>query len=113
TRLRALRVRRQSARDHLETVVEACGDPGHRADKGALPAADHAQFQSSCHRVRLLRHLIRSKRSIRALGSRALAIGCSWRMRHAQGSHAWASITRATCSNNRTVARATTLPDAQ
>ena len=41
--MRALRVGRQRAGDELVLVVHARREAMHRADEGALPAADHAE----------------------------------------------------------------------
>ncbi len=46
-RLRALRIGRQRARHQFEPIVEPRRDSMHRADKRALPAADHAEPESS------------------------------------------------------------------
>jgi len=43
--LRALRIARQGAGDDFITIVEARGDAVHRADEGAVAAADHPQAQ--------------------------------------------------------------------
>ena len=41
----ARRIGAQRARDQLVAVVQACGDPMHRTDEGALAAAHHAKAQ--------------------------------------------------------------------
>jgi hypothetical protein len=45
--LRTLWIRRQRTRDQFEPIIEPRRNPMHRADKRALPAADHAEPESS------------------------------------------------------------------
>ena len=79
--LRPLRGRGQRARDNLPVAIQPGGHAVHGADKGTLPAADHAEFQGC-------RHVAYSRPSIRRTAARSAplsaksskAVSVSWMM---------------------------------